>query len=162
MAIPNVSLPTSYRPDLQTQDYRSLRVSDDTVLNRSSVADLNFSWLTEAEQQLQEVYQEVMEACALESEIDPVPDSAYRDAFWLLKILDYYNIPMPDIGWLMDGGIDFEWRSKDSKGIATMSIYGDNQVVYGGSLGSTLRVKGTCALSNLRSLTVFFTMLYHF
>ncbi len=162
MAIPNVSLPTSYRQDLQTQDYRSLRVSDDTMLNPSSVADLDSSWLTEAKQQLQEVYQEVMEACALESEIDPVPDPAYRDAFWLLKILDYYNVRMPDIGWLMDGGIDFEWRSKDSKGIATMSIYGDSQVVYGGSLGSTRRVKGTCALSNLRSLTVFFAMLYHF
>lgn len=159
MATPNVSLSTPYYPVLQTQDYRTLRASDEVMTNSFSVADLNFSWLTEAKQQLQEVYQEVMDTCTLDSEIESVPDSAYRDAFWLLKILDYYNVPMPDIGWLMDGGIDFEWRSKDSKGIATMSMYGDNQVVYGASLGGTRRVKGTCALSNLRSLTSFLTML---
>ena len=159
MNVPNASLSTSYPADLQTQEYRPLRASDEVVLNPSAVADLGFLWLDDAIQQIQEVRQEVEETLELDSEIDPVPDSAYDDAYWLLKLLFDYKVPMPDIGWLMDGGIDFEWRSKDSKGIATMSMYGDNQVVYGASLGGTRRVKGTCPLSNLRALTSFLTML---
>ena len=159
MNAPNASLSTFYRADLQTQEYRPLRASDETMLNPSAVADLGFFWLDEAVQQLQEVHQEVEEALELDSEIAPVPDFAYTDAYWLLEVLSARNISMPDIGWLMDGGIGFEWRSRDGKSIATISIYGDNQIVYGASLGSTRRVKGTCVLSNLRSLTGFLTML---
>ncbi|MYG07629.1 hypothetical protein F4167_13630 [Candidatus Poribacteria bacterium] len=84
-----------------------------------------------------------------------MPDSAYQDAFLLLEILFNYDVPTTDIGWLMDGGIGFEWRSTDSNKIATMSIYGDNQVVYGASLGSACKVKGTCLLTDLVSLARF-------
>ncbi len=159
MSAPNVSLSTPYYSVLQTQDYRPLRASDEVVLNPSAVADLGFLWLDAAVQQIQEVHQEVEEALELDSEIDPVPDSAYDNAYWLLKFLFDHKVPMPDIGWLMDGGIEFEWRSSDGRGIATMSMYGDNQVVYGASLGGTRRVKGTYPLSNLRGLTSFLTML---
>ncbi len=159
MAASNVSLSTSYHPVLQTQDYRFLRASDEAMYNPSSVAYLDFSWLMDAKQQLQEVHKEVTEACTSDDEIDPVPSSAYHDAFWLLKLLDYYNAPMPDIGWLIDGGIGFEWRSQDSKGIATMSIYGDNQAVYGASLGSGRKIKGTCVLTDLALLIRFLPML---
>ena len=159
MSTPNVSFSTPHYPVLQTQDYRPLRASDEVMTNLFSVADLDFSWLTEAVQQLREVYEEVLEACTLDNEVDPVPDSAYHHALWLLKLLDYYNVPMPDIGWLIDGGIGFEWRSTDSKGIGTMSIYGDNQVVYGASLGSARRIKGTCGLSDLVLLVHFLPML---
>jgi hypothetical protein len=199
MAAPNVSLSASYHPVLQTQDYRSLRASDEAIYNQSavadldffrlyeaeqqlqevketgtldseidpdgtvpnpfSVADLDFSWLTEAIEQLQEVYQEVMEAGAVDSEVDLIPYSAYQDAFWLLELLDYYNVPMPDIGWLMDGGIGFEWRSQNIKGIGTMSIYGDNQVVYGASLGIGSKIKGTSELTDLVLPVRFLPML---
>lgn len=94
-----------------------------------------------------------------DDEIDLIPDSAYHDAYLLLEILFNYDVPMADIGWLMDGGIGFEWRSTDSKEIATMSIYGDNQVVYGASLRSTCNIKGTCFLTDLASLVRFFPML---
>lgn len=104
---------------------------------------------------LDEIRQEAEETCAADDGIDPVPNSAYRDAYLLLEILFNYDVPTADIGWLMDGGIGFEWRSTDSKGIATMSIYGDNQVVYGASLGSTDEVKGTCLLTDLASLARF-------
>ena len=50
----------------------------------------------DAQQQLEEIRQEAMEASALDSEIDPVPDSAYDDARSLLKMLSHYNVPMPD------------------------------------------------------------------
>ena len=159
MSTPNVSLPTNYQPELQTQNYRPLRVSDETVTNPFSVADLDFSWLTEAVEQLKEIYEEVLEACTLDNEVDPVPDSAYHNAFWLLTLLDHDNVPIPDIGWLMDGGIGFEWRSQNIKGIGTMSIYGDNQVVYGASLGSGHKEKGTCKLTDLVLRVRFFPIL---
>ncbi|MYB95847.1 hypothetical protein F4054_21975 [Candidatus Poribacteria bacterium] len=104
---------------------------------------------------LDEIRQEAEEAYALDKEIARVPDSAYQDAFLLLEILFNYDVPTTDIGWLMDGGIGFEWRSTDSNKIATMSIYGDNQVVYGASLGSACKVKGTCLLTDLVSLARF-------
>lgn len=145
-----------YEAEQQLQEGKETRTldseieSDETVPNSFSVADLDFSWLNEAVEQLQEVYQEVIEACTLDSEVDLIPYSAYQDAFWLLELLDCYNVPMPDIGWLMDGGIGFEWRSQHVKGIGTMSIYGDNQVVYGASLEEGKRkIKGTCALNDL-------------
>ena len=159
MNAPNASLSTPYPTGLQTQEYRPLSASDEAVLNPSAAADLRFFWLDEAIQQLQEVHQEVKETYELDSEIDLVPGAAYDDAYWLLEVLFAHNASMPDIGWLMDGGIGFEWRSRDRKGIATISIYGDNQIVYGASLGGTRRVKGTCALSNLRPFTGFLTML---
>ncbi len=109
----------------------------------------------QVQRELDEIRQEAEEACALDKEIDQVQDSAYRDTYLLLEILFDYNVPTADLGWLMDGGIGFEWRSTDGKGIATMSIYGDNQVVYGASLGSTDEVKGTCLLTDLASLVHF-------
>jgi hypothetical protein len=111
------------------------------------------------QRELDEIRQEAEEAYALDNEIDPVPDSAYHDANSLLEILFYNNIPMADIGWLMDGGIGFEWRSQHVKGIGTMSIYGDNKVIYGASLGSGHKDKGTCELTNLVKLVRFLPML---
>ena len=111
------------------------------------------------QRELDEIRQEAEEAYALDKEIDRVPDSAYQDAFLLLETLFNYDVPTTDIGWLMDGGIGFEWRSTDGKGIATMSIYGDDQVVYGASLGRTCRVKGTCLLTDLAELARFFPTL---
>ena len=113
----------------------------------------------QVQRELDETRQEVEEAYALDNEIDHVPESAYRDAYLLLEILYDYDVPMADIGWLMDGGIGFEWRSTDGKGIGTMSIYGDNQVVYGASLGSTRKIKGTCLLTDLVLLIRFLPML---
>ena len=112
-------------------------------------------FLKQVQRELDAICQEAEEACAMDNEIDSVPDAAYHDAYLLLEILFNYNVPTADIGWLMDGGIGFEWRSTDSKGIATMSIYGDNQVVYGASLGSADEVKGTCLLTDLASLARF-------
>ena len=109
----------------------------------------------QAQRELDEIRQEAEAACATDNEIDPVPDSAYRDAYLLLDVLFNYDVPTADIGWLMDGGIGFEWRSIDGRDIATMSIYGDNQVVYGASLGRTNEIKGTCLLTDLASLARF-------
>ena len=63
----------------------------------------------QVQRELDEIRQEAEEAYALDNEIDPIPDSAYRDAYLLLEILYDYDVPMADIGWLMDGGIGLEW-----------------------------------------------------
>ena len=111
----------------------------------------------QVQRELGEVRRETATAYSLDRELEPVPDSAYDDAAFLLIMLPN-NIPIPDIGWLIDGGIGFEWRLGKSKGIGTMSIYGDNQVIYGASLGSRRRVKGTCPLSDLILLPNFLKM----
>ena len=116
-------------------------------------------FLKQGQCELGEIRQEAEEAYASDDDIDPVPDSAYHDAYLLLEVLFDYDVPTADIGWLMDGGIGFEWRSTDSKRIATMSIYGDNQVVYGVSLGSACKAKGTCLLTDLAALVRFFPTL---
>jgi len=93
-------------------------------------------------------------------DLDPLySNAAYRDASELLKILFRHRAPMPDIGWLMDGGIGLEWRVTAGRGIATMSLYGDKNVVYGATVGNTYRVKNTCRLSSLPSLASFLKML---
>ena len=113
----------------------------------------------QVQRELDEIRQEVYEACTLDNEIDPVPDSAYHDAYSVLELLFYNNVPMPDIGWLVDGGIGFEWRSQHVKGIGTISIYGDNKVIYGATLGSGQKDKGTCELTDFVGLVRFFPML---
>lgn len=116
-------------------DLEFARLPADKVLFRKQV-----------QHELDEIRKEVEETCAVDNEIDPVPDSAYQDAYLLLEILYDYEVPMADIGWLVDGGIGLEWRPGD--GIATISLYGDGLVVYGASLGNERRVKGTCSLSD--------------
>ena len=101
--------------------------------------------------ELEDIREEVEEACSLDSGTAPVPDSAYEETVVFLQQISR-DIPLPDMMWLEDGGIGFEWRVKSGKGIGTISLYGDNQVVYGISLGSMPRVKGTRALSDLASL----------
>ena len=107
----------------------------------------------DAQQQLEEIRQEAMEASALDSEIDPVPDQAYDDARSLLKMLSHYNVPRPEIGWAEDGSLGFEWRPEN--GIATMGVYGDNHVIYGAFFHDKRQVEGICALSDTAMLQGF-------
>ena len=99
----------------------------------------------QVQRELDEIREEVTTSCALVSEVEPVPESAYAETLSLLEQMPR-NIPIPDMMWLEDGGIGLEWRPGD--GIATISLYGDGLVVYGASLGNERRVKGTCSLSD--------------
>ena len=107
----------------------------------------------DAQQQLEEIRQEAIEASALDNEIDPVPDQAYDDARSLLKMLSHYNVPMPEIGWAEDGSLGFEWRPEN--GIATMGVYGDNHVIYGAFFHDKRQVEGICSLSDTAMLQGF-------
>lgn len=162
MSVPTISPLTSDGIGLQAHQSSPRIVGSEPKLDFSTTASLPLTWLDDAERQLREIRLEVKEACELDSETEVVPESAYSEARFLLFLLNapHFAIPMPDIIWLEDGGIGFEWRAKNGHGIGTMSLYGDNQVIYGASLGSTRRVKGTCALSNLTSLGHFFMVLF--
>ena len=151
------------RADLQTQEYENLIDNEKEMINQISVVNVDFPGWSVAKQQLQEIREKVEEAHALDSEIDLVPDSAYENANQVLDKLLVWAVSMPaDIGWLIDGGIGFEWWSRDGKGIGTISIYGDNKVVYGASgevSSGSIETKGTCPLSNFASLNDFRTKL---
>lgn len=55
----------------------------------------------QAQRELDDIRQEAENANTSDNEIDPVPDSAYDDTYYLLEILFDNNVPMPDVGWLM-------------------------------------------------------------
>lgn len=142
----------------KTHEYGPAREDDEDDFDRFSVNDLYVSPLHDVQQRLNEIHLEAEEAQALDGEIDPVPDSAYKDAFFLLEMLFACDIPMPDIGWAEDGSLGFEWRPED--GIATMGLYGDNLVIYTAFFGEKRQVEGVCGLSDTAMLMGFLMMLF--
>ena len=120
-----------------------------------TVVDQHF-FSVNARQQMEEIRQEAMEAHASNNEMDPIPDSAYEEALSLLKQMPR-NVPMPDIMWTEDGGIGLEWRPEN--GIVTMSLYGDNHVIYGAFFCDKREVEGICTLSDTALLRGFLTTL---
>ena len=107
--------------------------------------DPYFFSLEGALRELEEVREDSEEAYASDDKIDPVPDSAYDDAHVLLELLRR-DVPMPDMMWSEDGGIGLEWRP--GSGIATISLYGDNLVIYGAFFNHNRQVEGICSLSD--------------
>ena len=153
------SLLTSDGIGLQTSQSSSQIVGSEPKLDFSATANLRLSCLDGADRQLREIRLEVEEACELDSKTEVVPESAYGEARFLLFLLNASHpaIPMPDIMWLEDGGIGLEWRSGD--GIATMSLYGDELVVYGAFFTDNREVSGVCPLSDAAFLQGFLTTL---
>ena len=145
--------PTAPHDGLQTQEYRLLEMDEGVI-----VVDRHF-FFVDAQRQLEEIRQEAMEAYRANNEIDPIPDSAYEETLSLLKQMPR-NVPMPDIMWSEDGGIGLEWRPEN--GIVTMSLYGDNHVIYGAFFGDKREVEGICTLSDTALLQGFLTTLRNF
>ena len=110
----------------------------------------------QVQRELDEIREEVTTTCALVSEVEPVPESAYAETLSLLEQIPR-NIPMPDMMWLEDGGVGLEWRPKE--GIATMSLYGDNQVTFGAAWRESCEIWGSCPLSDPVLLPNFLKML---
>ena len=57
------------------------------------------------QRELDEIREEVEETCKVASDIRPVPQQAYDETSVLLKRISPC-IPMPDLMWLEDGGLD--------------------------------------------------------
>ena len=147
------ALPSSPHYGLQTQEYGIPETGSRAVIEKVPVVDQHSFWLNA---QMAGIRQEAMEAYASNNEIDPVPDSAYAETLSLLKQMPR-NVPMPDIMWSEDGGIGLEWRPEN--GIVTMSLYGDNHVIYGAFFGDKREVEGICTLSDTALLQGFLTTL---
>ena len=109
--------------------------------------------------ELEDIREEVKEACSLDSSTAPVPDSAYEETVVFLQQISR-DIPLPDMMWLEDGGIGFEWRPGD--GIATVSLYGDGFVTYGATWKGSREISGTCPLSDSILLPHFLNVLREF
>ena len=120
----------------------------------SSISDPYLFSLDAARRHLQEIRHEVEETCAVADDVKAIPETAYDEALLLFTRIQR-SIPMPDMMWLEDGGIGLEWRPRD--GIATMSLYGDNHVIYGAFFNDKREVNGICSLSDSALLTGFLT-----
>ncbi len=160
MSIPATHSPMSNilnMPILQTHNYPSS--SPETEVEHSPISIINqeFSKLDTALKELSEIRQEAENAYAADSEIDPIPDSAYNQTSDLLEKLFSIKIPMPHIGWAEDGSIGLEWRPED--GIVTMGIYGDDDVIYGAFFQENRQVDGVCSLSDSVLLEGFLKIL---
>ena len=105
----------------------------------------NLFSLEDVLRELEEIREEVEETCAAADNVRTVPESAYKETLCLLKMLQQ-DLPLPDMMWAEDGGIGLEWRP--GSGIATMSLYGDNLVVYGAFFNDKREVDGICSLSD--------------
>lgn len=94
-------------------------------------------FLKHVQSELDEIREEVEETCAVVSEVEPVPEQAYNDTLSLMEQISH-GIPMPDLMWLEDGGIGLEWRP--GEGIATISLYGDGNVICGVFLVTSVKL----------------------
>ena len=104
------------------------------------------------QRELNEIREEVEETCVLADDVEPVPESAYIETLSLLEQMSY-DIPIPDMMWLEDGGIGLEWRP--GGGIVTMSLYGDRHVVYCAYFSKNQEIAGICPLNETAFLRGF-------
>ena len=149
---------------MQTQqknlNFNATLVKDSAVekqmLDPSSVVAPDVFSLEHVQREIANIREEVEETCAVADDVKAVPESAYEETLSLLKHLRH-NIPMPDMMWSEDGGIGLEWRPAD--GIATISIYGDNLVIFGAFFSDKREFDGICSLSDTVLLDGFVTTL---
>lgn len=109
------------------------------------------------QRELNEIRQEVEEACTLDNEIDPVPDSAYDEIVVLLEMLCNYKLSMPEVSWAEDGSLSVGWYPAD--GMVTMGMYGDNLAIYNAFFEEKRQFEGVCELSDKLVLSGFLTTL---
>ena len=111
--------------------------------------------MDKAKRELEEIREEVAETGSSIGDVEFIPESAYSETLSLLKHL-HHRVPMPSM-MSLEGGIGLEWRP--GNGIATMSLYGDELVVYCAFFTDNREVSGICPLSNAAFLQGFLTTL---
>ena len=157
MSIPAPHFPIPNIQILQTHDYPPSNPETEVEHSPTSVINQDFSKLDTALKELGEIRQEAEDAYASNNEIDPVPDSAYDDAFTLLETLCNYKLSMPEVSWAEDGSLSVGWYPDD--GMVTMGIYGDNLVIYNAFFEEKRQFEGVCELSDKPVLSGFLTTL---
>ena len=121
--------------------------TDEHTLTDSSGLDSQ-----DIEKALEKVRAEAEEERRLDSELDAIPETAYKDVEGFFKAIhksDYGAfgkiIPLPDIMPLDDGEIGLEWRNGQK--IFTLSFGGDEHIVFAGILSEESRVRGILTFS---------------
>ena len=110
-----------------------------------------------SEIRLNEVRREAEEAHTSDNTIDPIPKTAYDDAFVLLGEIFRAGIPMPEFSWAEDGSLSLTWFLKE--GLATIGLYGDNIVIYSVFFEEKRQAEGICELSDTPMLSGFLVIL---
>lgn len=105
-------------------------------------------------------------ASFISKNINVVPDSVYEDSEYLLDLFENQNISMPDIGWLIAGGLIFKWISHSTDSFnATMSIFEDGRVeyqVFSMDCNRNISVEGKCTARHQHINKIFVTVLKGF
>ena len=179
MGSPNASLQNNYNIDAINPEDNPLAVDNemrgspsDTLSDRNLrnwLFDASFNWhqgyldweyelyQQTSEVRLNEVRREAEEAHTSDNTIDPIPKTAYDDAFVLLGEVFRAGIPMPEFSWAEDGSLSFTWFLKG--GLATMGLYGDNIVIYSAFFEEKRQAEGICELSDTPMLSGFLVIL---
>jgi hypothetical protein len=119
-----------------------------TILDYSTppALDPKSDTLHEAEQILNEIMQEAEEESRENPQTQPISSETYKESLSVLcTILN--DVSMPDLMWLEDGGIGFEWRRGLEK-IFTLSLYGDGHGIFVGIFGERNKIRGITPLSS--------------
>ena len=128
----------------------------------------DYKWIRRTESKLYDVFEEFEKYFLADFLADDIADKAdcmksfahsFLKSFDIISFLGRFDICIPDIGILMDGGIEFDWCSEDpvskseSGWMATLWIYGNDginiDIVYGVSTINECKNSGTCKLVDL-------------
>lgn len=108
---------------------------------------------------LQEVRVEAQEERKFDSELDPVPETAYKDVGRFLRGIytsDYGSngrlMSLADIMPLDNGAIGIEWR--EGQKIFTLSFAGDEHMVFAGIFSEESKVRGVLTFSTLHLFAI--------
>ena len=148
---------TSYGAALQNPTDNLLTATDASVINPLFVSQRYTFVPSKAEQQLNEIRQEAEEARLLDSEIDPIPESAYDDALSLLEVFFHFGVPMSELSWAEDGSLTLGWYPEE--GTITIGVYGDDLVIFTAFFEEKRQFEGICALSDTPMLSGFLEVL---
>ena len=108
---------------------------------------------------LRKVREESEEKIKLDSKLDPIPRSAYKDTERFLKAVNNAYIGafgqmvrFPELMPLNNADIGLEWR--DGQKIFTLSIGGDGHVVFAGVFGPQSKIRGIFTFSPPHILSI--------
>ena len=94
---------------------------------------------------LNKVKHDVEKARLLDSDIEEIKNEAYEDTAIVMKKIYDAGVSSPEVDWNEDGSINLSWLLKTG-GTSTISVYGDNHVIYNTYLGPDNYVRSVCKI----------------
>lgn len=96
---------------------------------------------------LNEVKHEAEQARLLDNDIEKIKSQAYHDSDAVIKEIYDVGVSMPEVDWNEDGSINLSWFLKTG-GTSTISLYGDDYVIYNTYLEPDNYVRSVCKISD--------------